>query len=79
VVNQDVVKYAARAVVRYLDGNLDEYKRLTDMAMSFHTKEPELMDCRYKVNGQWVKAKINWNTGEIFDMSGGLVRKGLRA
>lgn len=65
MLNQDVVKYGFRSIVRYMSGDINEFERLVDMAIEYNKIEHRLLPCKYKVNGLWVSAKICFETGVI--------------
>jgi hypothetical protein len=42
-------------------------------------QKPILSRCRYKINGKWIHAKINLTTGDIIDLDGNMLRRGVKA
>ncbi|MCY6372438.1 hypothetical protein [Clostridium ganghwense] len=69
----EVAKLANRAIIDYLAGNKKEFERLVSKAMKLN-KRVKLFDCKYKMNGKWIPAKINWDTGEII-VDGQVIRR----
>lgn len=70
----EVAKYAYRAVIDYMAGNFGEYERLANKAIEFNKKEDKLVRCRYKRQGQWINAYIDFNTGIIKSKEGIVLR-----
>lgn len=72
-------KYTARAIIQLLAGNkqkVEEYCNYVNKTIEIHREEPKLVRCRYKKNGQWIQAEINWSTGIIKDLQGNVLWEG---
>lgn len=74
-VSKECAQYCKRGIVRYLNGDTKEFNRLVNMAIEFNKQEPKLVECRYKVNGKWVDAKIDWGSGVIYGIDGQVLRR----
>jgi hypothetical protein len=76
MISSEALAYCERGIARYLSGDINEFLKLTNKAMEIHKETPNLINCRYKVNGQWIKSRICFETGCIYDLQGKLLRRG---
>lgn len=76
MISSEALAYCERGIVRYLSGDINEFLKLTNKAMQINEEMPDLIPCRYKINGQWKRARICFQTGCIYDLSGNLLRRG---
>lgn len=72
----EVAKLAKRAIIDYMAGNLGEFQRLVSKAIELHKNIDRLVKCKYKINGNWIEAKVDFNTGSIYTMDNKVLRKG---
>ena len=76
MLSSEALAYCERGIVRYLNNNMDKFLELTTKAMAINEEIPDLMPCRYKLNGEWVQARICFQTGCIYNLNGNLLRRG---
>lgn len=73
-ISKQALTYCKRGIIQYLNGDIEEFKRLVGMAVE-GKEEPTWTSCLYKTNGKKVKAKIDFKTGVIIDPQGNILRR----
>ncbi len=69
--NAELIKLAYRGIISYMAGR--EYKSLITEVQA--ETEDKLVKCRYKINGKWVHAYIDFSTRAITKTDGTVLRK----
>lgn len=72
----EVAKYCKRAIIDYMAGNLGEFERLVNKAVEINKNIDKLVRCKYKINGEWVQARIDFTSGKIYSLDGMVLRGG---
>jgi hypothetical protein len=72
----EVAKYCKRAIIDYMAGNFGEYERLVNKAIETNKNLGKLVRCKYKINGQWIDAKIDFTSGNIYSLDNKVLRLG---
>lgn len=71
-----VVKLSYRAILNYMVGQNEDYKRLVNEAIKLNIETEQKVKCKYIKNGAKINAFINFKTGVITDEYGQVLRRG---
>lgn len=71
MVNPEIIKLGARAIIDYLDGHTEEFNRLTKIAMVINNQIScccggKKIPCLYGGKGNKVEAEICTRCGQVF-------------